>query len=194
MNLEGTETLKNLARAFAGESQARNRYDFYANQLRREGNEYLYRVISEISHNEHAHAKIFWNYLVQSGQNGFPNIDFDAGYPYVAGDSIVNLTSAAHGEEQEATEIYPKFAEIARQENFPQIATSFEQIAKIEASHNQMFTKMRDKLQNGSLYKKANPILWKCENCGYEFSGSEVPPQCPVCQHATGFFNTPIGK
>ena len=143
MHLEGTETQKNLARAFAGESQARNRYDFTAEQLRKEGQEYLYRVISEISRNEHAHARIFWDYLVQGTPGGFPNIAFDAGYPFSGGDSLANLQSAAHGEAQEATEIYPKFAEIARSENFPEIAASFEQIARIEASHNQIFTTTR---------------------------------------------------
>ena len=192
MHLEGTETQKNLARAFAGESQARNRYDFTAEQLRKEGQEYLYRVISEISRNEHAHARIFWDYLVQGTPGGFPNIAFDAGYPFSGGDSLANLQSAAHGEAQEATEIYPKFAKIARSENFPEIAASFEQIARIEASHNQIFTTMREQLSGNTLYAKPNPITWKCENCGHAFTGSNVPAQCPVCHRPTGFFTTPL--
>ena len=190
MKLQGTETLKNLARAFAGESQARNRYDFTAEQLRQEGKEYLYKVICEISRNEHAHARIFWDYLTQDGK--YPNIDFDAGYPFAAGDSIVNLESAAHGEMQEAQEIYPKFAQIARDENFNEIAVSFEQIAKIEATHNKMFEKMKSGIQNDTLYKKENEISWKCENCGFEFTGKQVAAMCPVCKKPTGYFNTPV--
>lgn len=192
MNLKNTETLKNLARAFAGESQARNRYEFYATKLKKEGQEYLYQVISEIARNEYAHARVFWNYLVQNPENGFPNIEFDAGYPYTEGDSIFNLEAAAHGEHEEGFEIYPKFARIAREENFPQIATSFEMIAEIEKSHNKMFLEMREQLENGTLYKKDAPIKWKCSHCGYEFEGSEVPPKCPVCSHPTGYFETPV--
>lgn len=192
MNLNGSETLKNLARAFAGESQARNRYDFIGGQLRREGYEYLYRVISEIAHNEHAHAKIFWKYIIDNENNGYPNIEFNAGYPFVGGKSVINLESAALGESHEANEIYPGFAQIAKNEGFDQIAASFEQIAKIESEHNKIFERMKIELENGTLYNKTSPYKWKCENCGHEFDGNSVPSVCPVCQHPTGYFTTPL--
>ena len=118
MNLSGTETLVNLARSFAGEAQARNRYHFYAEKLRKEGHEALYRTVTEIENNELAHAKMFLNYLADNPGFGFDNINIDVGYPYILGTLTVNLDAAASGENDEANIIYPKFSEIARKEGF----------------------------------------------------------------------------
>ncbi|MBQ5778240.1 MAG: rubrerythrin family protein [Oscillospiraceae bacterium] len=192
MDLKGSETLKNLARAFAGESQARGRYHFYAGKLRKEGHEALYRTITEIENNELAHSKVFMNYLTDNPEMGYPNIDFDAGYPYVLGDVITNLKAAQHGEEEEATVIYPKFAEIAKQEGFPEIAATFEMVVKVEEEHAKMFEKMIKHLSNSTLYSRDTEVKWKCENCGFEYTGKKAPEPCPLCKHPVGYMKTSL--
>lgn len=187
MNLNGTETLINLARSFAGESQARGRYSFYASKLKKEGHESLYRIVKEIENNELAHSKVFFNFLTDNPELGYSNIDIDAGYPYILGDIQTNLKAAASGENDEANIIYPKFAKIARDEGFPEIAAAYELIIKVEAEHEKMFKKMAEHLQNGTLYKRANPIKWKCENCGFEYTSENAFEVCPLCKHPVGY-------
>lgn len=192
MDLNGTETLKNLARSFAGESQAKNRYSFYAEQLKKEGYEYLYKIISEIEQNEHAHARIFFNYITNNSTYGYANIDFDAGYPFQLGDSLLNLAAAAEGENAEATDIYPKFAKIAREEGFPELGAIWDMIAKVESGHNQVFTRMKMELENKTIYKKAEPIIWRCQNCGYEYTSKDAMGACPLCKYPIGWNTTPL--
>ena len=187
MNLNGTETLINLARSFAGESQARGRYSFYAGKLKKEGHESLYRIVKEIENNELAHSKVFFNFLTDNPEFGHPNIDIDAGYPYILGDIQTNLKAAASGENDEANIIYPKFAKIAREEGFPEIAATYELIIKVEAEHEKMFKKMAEHLKNGTLYKRETPIKWKCENCGFEYTSENAFELCPLCKHPVGY-------
>lgn len=187
MNLTGTETLINLARSFAGEAQARNRYHFFAKKLRDEGYEALYRTVTEIENNELAHAKMFYNYLTDNPDFGYKNIDIDGGYPYILGTVTVNLQSAAAGESDEANIIYPKFAKIAREEGFAEIATTYELIAKVEAEHEKIFKAMEQHIVNGTLYKRNEPIKWKCENCGFEYSSENAFDSCPLCRHPIGY-------
>lgn len=192
MNLTGTETLINLARSFAGEAQARNRYHFYAEKLRKDGHEALYRTVTEIENNELAHAKMFYNYITDNPDFGYKNIDIDGGYPYILGTLTVNLEAAAAGENDEANIIYPKFAEIARDEGFHEIASTYELIAKVEAEHEQIFKKMAQHLKDGTLYKRKEPIKWKCENCGFEYSSENAFDMCPLCRHPIGYMRSEL--
>ena len=190
MDLNGTKTLINLARSFAGESQAGNRYHFYASKIRKEGHEVLYRIITEIENNERAHAKVFFKYITDNAGFGYDNIDIDAGYPYKLGDTLTNLKAAARGEEDEATVIYPQFAEIARQEGFLEIASTYDFIGSVEREHNKMFEAMRKHLNDGTLYKREEPIKWKCENCGYEYTSKSALEVCPLCKHGIGYMRS----
>lgn len=187
MNLNGTKTLINLARSFAGESQARTRYHFYASAMRKEGHEALYRRITAIENNELAHAKVFMNFLTNNSDFGFNNIDISAGYSYKLGTLKVNLESAAEGENEEATIVYPRFAEIARKEKFPEIAATYELIAKVESEHNKVFTEMAERFANGTVYKREKEVLWRCENCGYEYTSESALERCPLCNHPIGY-------
>lgn len=192
MNLGGTQTLINLARSFAGESQARGRYHFYAGKLKKEGHEALYRTVCEIENNELAHSKVFLNYITDNNDFGYDNIQIDGGYPYKLGDIVTNLASAASGENDEATIIYPKFAEIAREEGFPEIASSYEMIGKVEAEHEKIFTKMKERLSDGTLYKRNEPTKWKCENCGFEYTSENAFDLCPLCKHPIGYMRSEL--
>lgn len=187
MNLNGTRTLINLARSFAGESQARTRYHFYAAAMRKEGHESLYRRITAIENNELAHAKVFMNFITDNSDFGYKNIEIDAGYPYKLGTLQINLESAAEGENDEATIVYPQFAAIAREESFPEIAAVYDLIAKVESEHNKVFTEMAARLTNDTLYKREKPVKWRCENCGFEYTSDSALERCPLCGHPIGF-------
>lgn len=192
MNLTGTETLINLARSFAGEAQARNRYHFYAAKLKSEGHEALYRTVTEIENNELAHAKVFLNYITDNPEFGYNNIDIDAGYPYILGTLGINLEAAAAGENEEATIIYPKFSKIARDEGFSEIAAIYDLIGKVESEHEKIFTKMAKHLADNTLYKRETPTKWKCENCGYEYSADAAYQLCPLCKHPIGYMRSEL--
>ena len=192
MNLSGTETLINLARSFAGEAQARNRYHFYAEKLCKDGHEALFRTVTEIENNELAHAKMFMNYMTDNPQFGFDNIDMDGGYPYILGTLTVNLDAAASGENDEANIIYPKFSEIARKEGFIEIANTYDLIAKVEAEHEKTFKKMSQHLKDGTLYKRNAPTGWKCENCGFEYTSENAFEMCPLCNHPIGYMRSEL--
>lgn len=192
MNLSGTQTLINLARSFAGEAQARNRYHFYAGKIRKEGHEALYRTITEIENNELAHAKVFFNYITDNPDFGFNNIDIDGGYPYILGNIGINLEAAAQGENDEATIIYPKFAQIARDEGFAEIASSYEMIIKVESEHEKIFKSMAQHFANDTLYKRDKPTKWKCENCGFEYTSESAIELCPLCKHPIGYMRSEL--
>lgn len=187
LNLDGTKTLINLARSFAGESQARGRYHFFAAKIRKEGYEALYRTITEIEENELAHAKVFYNFLTDNSDFGYKNIDIDGGYPYILGTTCINLDAAANGECEEHSKIYPEFGKIAREEGFPEIATAYELIAKVEQEHEKTFRKMKEHLENGTLYKRNQSVSWKCLNCGFEYSSESAFEVCPLCSHPQGY-------
>lgn len=186
ITFEKSETKGNLMRAFAGESQARNRYQFAAGQARKEGLYVVEAVFNFTASQEQAHAKVFYNHLAElAGQN----IEVDGKYPVdVYQNSIKLLRAAQHNEYEEHDDVYKHFGEVAKQEGFTQVASSFEMIAGIEKVHGDRFGNLADLLENNKLFIADAAVNWMCLNCGYIYSGKEVPPKCPVCSHDKGFF------
>lgn len=182
-SVKGTKTEKNLLAAFAGESQARNRYTYFASQARKEGYEQIANYFVETADNEKEHAKIFFKYL----EGG--DVEILAGYPAgVIGDTAANLAAAAAGENLEWTTLYSDFSKIARDEGFPEIANSFEQIAKVEKFHESRYRKLLNNINQGEVFKRPEPVQWHCINCGYVFEGTTAPPECPACKHPQAYY------
>lgn len=190
--LAGTKTSENLARAFAGESQARNRYTFYAGYAKNEGHRTIEQEFLKIAENERAHAKVFYDHLI-NGMGASSNVNVNGGYPFALGDTVMNLNAAAEGEHEEHAEVYPSFAEVAKQEGFPEIEASFRLIATIEKEHEQKFRQLKTELEQQTLYSKKQPIQWVCTNCGYIHTGTEAPSICPACKHPQGWFEVKKG-
>ncbi len=182
-SLKGTRTEKNLLAAFAGESQARNRYTYAAGVARKEGFRQIEALFLETADNEREHAKVFFKHL----EGGM--VEITASYPAgVIGTTLENLEAAAAGENEEWTELYPKFAAIAKEEGFPAIAASFTMIARVEKEHEARFRKLAENVKNEKAFKKDEPVRWKCRNCGYVHEGTEPPALCPACKHPTEHF------
>ena len=182
-SVKGTKTEKNLLKAFAGESQARNRYTYYANTARKEGFEQIANVFTETAENEKEHAKVFFSY-VEGG-----DVEILASYPAGAvKDTKSNLAAAADGEKFEWTKLYADFAWIAKEEGFSEIARSFEQIAKVERFHESRYRKLVANVASGEVFKKRSPAKWHCTNCGYVLEGTEAPKECPACKHPQAFY------
>lgn len=182
-SLKGTKTEKNLLKAFAGESQARNRYTYFASAARKEGLEQIANFFTETAENEKEHAKVFFNCL----EGG--DVEVLAFYPAgVIGDTKANLDAAAEGEKFEWTKLYADFAWIAKEEGFPEIARSFEQIAKVERFHESRYRKLAANVTSGEVFKKKSSMKWHCTNCGYVFEGTEAPRECPACKHPQAFY------
>lgn len=182
-NLKGTQTEKNLLAAFAGESQARNRYSYFASQAKKEGYEQISAIFLETAENEKEHAKVFFKYL----QGGMAEIT--AMYPAgVIGKTEENLKEAAEGEKAEWGTIYPDFAQIAEKEGFPEVACSFKNIAKVESYHEKRYRSLLANLVKKQVFKKEKVVKWKCRNCGYVHEGTEAPSKCPACQHPQAYF------
>ena len=182
-SIKGTKTEKNLLAAFAGESQARNRYTYFASAARKEGFEQIANIFIETSENEKEHAKVFFKHL-EGGDT-----EITATYP--AGsikDTKANLESAAAGENLEWTTLYADFAKTARDEGFPEIARSFEQIAKVERFHESRYRKLINNVANKEVFNKKAPVKWHCINCGYIAEGAEAPKECPACKHPQAFY------
>jgi rubrerythrin len=177
-SIKGSRTEKNLLAAFAGESQARNRYTYFASAARKEGYEQIANIFIETAENEKEHAKVFFKYL----EGG--DVEIIASYPAgVIADTKSNLEEAAAGENMEWSTIYLNFARIAKDEDFPEIAGSFEQIAKVEMFHESRYRKLIRNIEGGAVFNKKTPIKWHCINCGYVHEGTEAPQQCPACKH-----------
>ncbi len=187
MDFMSSNTCQNLARSFAGESQARNRYTIYAAQARKESQEYLARIFETTADNERVHAEEFLEKLQKYGKQPIENIDISAGYPYSLGATMENLFQAARGEDGEALQIYPAFAAEARREGFSDVAVLWENIARIEALHRDSFMQAYNELQTQSLYKKEQPVVWRCMNCGYVTLANEPWSVCPVCSKDRGW-------
>jgi len=185
--LKGTKTCENLMKAFAGESQARNRYTFYASIAKKEGYVQIANIFTETAENEKEHAKRFFKFLVE-GLNGEAVVINDAGYPVALGDTKSNLIAAASGENEEWNELYPKFAKIAKEEGFQSIAAAFELIATVEKHHEERYRKLAQNLENNSVFKKDKKELWICSNCGYIYEGESAPKVCPACLHPQSYF------
>jgi len=182
-SVKGTKTEKSLLKAFAGESQARNRYTYYASTARKEGFEQIANIFTETAENEKEHAKVFFGYL----EGG--DVEIAASYPAGAvKDTGSNLEAAADGEKLEWTTLYADFAMIAKEEGFAEIARSFEQIAKVERFHESRYRKLAANVANGEVFKKKSPVRWHCTNCGYVFEGTEAPKECPACKHPQSFY------
>lgn len=171
MDLKGTKTERNLWAAFAGESQARNKYTFFASKADKEGYKQIAEIFRESADNEKEHAKLL--YKLVSGP--IPSTD-------------ENLLAAALGENEEHTNMYPEFAKIAREEGFDAIATIFEEIAEVEEAHEKRFRKLLDNVKNKTVFKKPHPVKWKCRNCGYIHEGNEAPEICPACAHPQSYY------
>ena len=182
-SIRGTRTEKNLLAAFAGESQARNRYTFFASAARKEGYEQMANIFIETAGNEAEHAKVFFKYL-EGGDT-----EITAAYPAGAiKDTKANLEAAAAGENLEWTVIYADFAQIARDEGFPEVARSFEQIAKVEKFHEARYRKLAGNIDHGEVFRKRGYVKWHCANCGYVFEGAEAPKECPACKHPQAYY------
>ncbi|EYE88537.1 rubrerythrin [Fervidicella metallireducens AeB] len=185
-SLKGTKTAENLMRAFAGESQARNRYTYYASVAKKEGYIQISNLFLETAENEKEHAKLFFKFLNESLKG--ESVEITGGYPVGLGDTKTNLGYAASGEKEEWTEVYPSFARIADEEGFSNIADVFRKIAEVEKHHEARYRKLLENMENGEVFKKTQPVKWKCGNCGYIHEGTEAPDVCPACAHPQGYF------
>ena len=182
-DIKGTETEKNLLKAFAGESQARNRYTYAASVARKEGYRQIEALFIETAENEREHAKRFFKFL----EGG--DLEIQATYPAgKIGTTLENLKAAAAGENEEWTELYPAFAAKAKEEGFPEVAAAFTMIAKVEKEHEERYLKLAANVENGTVFKKEGAARWKCRNCGYVHEGPEAPAKCPACLHAQEHF------
>ncbi len=182
-SLKGTKTEQNLLKAFAGESQARNRYTMFAKQAKKEGYEQISEFFLQTAGNEYQHAKIFFKFL----EGG--NVEITATYPAgKIGTTAENLKAAAEGEHEEFVVLYPEFAKVAKEEGFPKIAFAFSSIAKIEKDHEERYLKLLDNIEKDIVFQKDNQQSWYCRNCGHVHYGEKAPKVCPVCQHPQAYF------
>jgi len=181
--LKGTKTEKALMAAFAGESQARNRYTYFAGKAKKEGFEQIAAIFAETSDQESEHAKRFFKFL--EGGTAEITASFPAG---VIGSTIENLKAAAAGEQHEWTDLYPNFAKVAQSEGFDEIAKAFEAISIAEKQHEKRYVDLAKNIQAGTVFKKDKAIVWRCRNCGYLHSGNEAPDKCPACIHPKAYF------
>lgn len=188
MKFQKTETFKNLSNAFAGESQARNRYSFFAGVAKEEGYQHIQAVFEETAANEREHAQVFYKLLLAHTKGETNVIHVDADYPLVQQDTLTNLRAAAAGEREEWAEIYSNFGDVAEKEGFPDVAKAFRTIAEVEKHHMNRFESYADGIANGTLFKKETPTVWKCTNCGYIHEGPDAPETCPACLHPQGYF------
>ena len=182
-SIKGTQTELNLLKAFAGESQARNRYGFFASAAKKEGFEQIAAIFDETAANEREHAKVFFKYL-EGGDT-----EITATYPAGRiGTTAENLLAAAEGELAEWGTIYPEFAKTAAEEGFADVAESFKQIGEVEAHHEKRYRKLLENVSGFKVFKKDGTVFWKCRNCGYVYEGPEVPIECPACKHPQAYF------
>ncbi|MBU1767458.1 MAG: rubrerythrin family protein [Candidatus Omnitrophica bacterium] len=182
-SVKGTKTEKNLLTAFAGESQARNRYTYFASKAKKEGFEQISGVFLETAENEKEHAKRFFQFL----EGG--DVEVKAIYPAgIIGDTATNLQEAADGEKLEWTTIYKEFEGIARKEGFEEIAVLFKEISEVEEQHEKRYRKLLKNVKEGKVFKKDTVVRWKCRNCGYVHEGNEAPEKCPACAHPQSYY------
>ncbi len=183
MELKGSRTEKNLLTAFAGESQARNRYTYFSSQAKKDGYVQISAIFEETANQEKEHAKRLFKFL-QGGA-----VEIQAAFPAgVIGTTEENLVEAAGGENYEWSEMYPTFAAVAREEGFEEIAAVFEAIAVAEKQHEKRYLALLNNIRSGTVFKKAQPVVWSCRNCGYRYEGTEAPQECPSCAHPIDHF------
>ena len=183
MGLRGTQTEKNILTAFAGESQARNRYTYFASQAKKDGYAQISDIFTETADQEKEHAKRLFK-LLEGGE-----VEVQAAFPAgVIANTSENLKGSAAGENHEWTDMYPSFAKVARDEGFDDIAAIFDSIAVAEKQHEKRYLALRANIEAGTVFKKAEPVVWRCRNCGYIHEGLEAPKECPACAHAQALF------
>ena len=188
-SLKGTKTLENLMKSVAGESQARNRYNWYASIANKEGYRQIEAIFNETADNEKEHAKRFYKFILEGLSGELPaGITINAAYPVAQGNTLDNLKAAAAGENEEWTELYPEFADVADSEGFPEVASAFRMILKVEARHEKRYNKLADNVSSDKVFKKDQPVSWICGNCGYVHEDPEAPNTCPACLHPQAFF------
>jgi rubrerythrin len=181
-SIKGTKTEQNLLKAFAGESQAKNRYEFFAKQARKEGYQQIAAIYEETALQEQQHAKKFFSFL----EGGM--VEITAAYPAgVIGTTKENLKAAAEGENEEWTELYPMFADMAKEEGFPEVATAFKMIAKIEAEHERRYLNLLQNISEDKVFVKDGKVWWKCLKCGYVYESEKALETCPACQHPKAY-------
>ena len=181
--LAGTKTEQNLLKSFAGESQARMRYDYFASQAKKDGLEQIAAIFTETALNEKEHAKRFFKFLEGS------MVEITATYPAgKIGTTMENLKASAEGENEEWTELYPEFARVAEEEGFREIAVAYKMIAKVEAAHENRFRTLYSNLEEGRVFKRGDKVVWKCRNCGFIHEGTVAPKMCPACLHPQSYF------
>ncbi len=182
-SVKGTRTEKNLLAAFAGESQARNRYTLFASAARKEGYEQIANIFIETAGNEKEHAEVFFKYL----EGG--DVEIVAAYPAgTIGDTKTNLEAAADGEKLEWSKLYADMEKVAKEEGFGEIATSFKEIAEVEEFHEKRYRKLARNVSEGEVFKRKAPVRWHCTNCGYVHEGTEAPKICPACKHPQAYY------
>ena len=187
MKLKDSKTYINLARSYAGECQARTRYEFIEYGARTQGYKALAELVDKVVYNEFNHARMFYTFIQQSDETQVENIDISAGYPFKEKwDLIENLRIAAEDELDEAERIYPEFAATAREEGFPEIAKLYEDIIGVETCHHKLFKQLYEQMKKGTMYKKKEKVKWKCADCGYEATSKEAWKECPLCKAKQG--------
>lgn len=186
MKLKGSKTEQNLLKAFAGESQARNRYTYFSSVAKKEGYEQISEIFQETADNEKEHAKIFFEYLQESEGS---LVEITAEYPAgKIGTTQENLLEAAEGEHLEWGTVYPEFEKVARKEGFKEIADSFNKISEIEEKHEDRYRVLLNNIKQNQVFKKDEFVKWKCRNCGYVHTGKEAPEKCPACKHPQAYY------
>jgi len=182
-SIKGTRTEQNLLKAFAGESQARMRYGYYAKAAKKEGLEQIAAIFEETAENERSHAKQFFKFL----EGGM--VEITAAYPAgVIGSTMENLKAAAEGENEEWTTLYPHFADVAQEEGFNKVAAVFRLIAKVEKAHEERYLKLYTNLEGGRVFEKDGKVVWKCRVCGFLHEATKAPKVCPACNHPQAYF------
>ncbi len=182
-SLKGTKTEQNLLKSFAGESQARMRYEFYAKVAKKEGYEQIADIFQKTANQEKTHAKTFFKYL-EGGE-----VEITAAYPAgMIKSTLENLKAAAMGENEEWTLLYPKFAEIAKEEGFPEIATTFKMVSKVEEEHEKRYLALVKNIEGNHVFEKAEKEVWECRHCGHTHEGTKAPETCPTCKHPKAYF------
>ncbi len=188
-SLKGTKTEKNLLKAFAGESQARNRYTFFASKAKSEGYVQIQQIFLETAANEKEHAEVFFKHL----EGGM--VEITATYPAgKIGSTAENLLASAEGEAEEWGVLYPAFAKTAEEEGFPKVAESFEEIGEVEEEHEKRYRKLLANVENGTVFKRDEEVEWHCMNCGYIHHGKEAPELCPACLHARDYYQLHVAN
>ncbi len=187
MKLKDSKTYVNLAKSYAGECQARTRYEFIVYGARMNGYKYLAELVEKVVYNEFNHARMFYTFIQQSEEKQVENIDIASGYPFKEKwDLQANLRIAAEDEMDEATRIYPEYAKTAREEGFTEIAKLYEDIIQVETCHQKLFSQLYEQMKSGTMYKKKEKVKWKCADCGYEATAKEAWQECPLCKAKQG--------